>query len=101
MRLQQGWGDHELLGDRGKDATLVQLAAARPQPTSWEISSRGASCWLMAAREAWSTSRMHLFRTSMASSHSRCPGALSLCDKMDQPSAGRCSTIPSPPHFSW
>lgn len=52
-----------------------------PPLTSWEMPSRGASCWLMAAREAWSTSRMHLLRTSMASSHSRCPGALSLRDR--------------------
>lgn len=38
--------------------------------TSWDMSSLGVSCWLMAASEAWSTSRMQLLRTSMASSHS-------------------------------
>lgn len=52
--------------------------------TSIEMSSRGVSCWLIAAREAWSTSRMQPFNTSMASSHSLWPGAFSLHTCMQQ-----------------
>lgn len=46
--------------------------------TSIEMSSRGVRCWLIAAREAWSTSRMQPFNISIASSHSLWPGAFSL-----------------------
>merc|ERR1719458_345853 len=41
----------------------------------------GARFWLMAAREAWSNSLICTVNPSIASSHSLCPGALSLMEE--------------------
>lgn len=67
-----------LCESRGSQQGLQKRMLLPPTYLLGDAFSRGQ---LLASREGWSTSCIHLFRMSMASSHSLCPGALSLRDR--------------------